>query len=129
MPVPPSTLVGRSEDSAESLPEHCPCRLTLGRGTDLFIFNRNTPLVDLTEFVLARIDEEEAAWRHLGAQDPGLWLSMEKGLQRCALKRRTVEALETKPSKRLQVEVKSYALVYYDHPNYDPSWRPKAVRF
>jgi len=83
--------------------------------------------VELTDFVLARIEEEEASWRALGQRDDGLVLSMEKGLQRCRDKRRVVNEYRKKQGRRLYEELQHFALVYYDHPEYDDDWRPASV--
>ncbi|MCW2856734.1 MAG: hypothetical protein JWR52_2349 [Marmoricola sp.] len=78
--------------------------------------------MDLPDFVLARIEEQEESWRVLGQKDEALELAMDKGLQRCAEKRRAVKAYVKKPNRPLREQLQHYALVYYDHPEYDQEW-------
>jgi len=83
--------------------------------------------MELVEFVLDRIEEEEDAWRVLAETDQGFALAMEKGLQRCGDKRRALKAYEKKPGRRLREQLQQYALAYYDHPEYNDDWRPSTV--
>jgi hypothetical protein len=80
--------------------------------------------VEIDEFVLARIAEEEASWRVFGLRDEGFAEAVEKGLRRCKDKRRVAKAYAKKRNRPLRAELETYALAYYDHPEYDPDWRP-----
>jgi hypothetical protein len=67
-----------------------------------FTLARKSCPMELVEFVLARIEEEEASWRALAATDDGFTQAMQKGLQRCGDKRRAVRAYQKKPGRRLR---------------------------
>ena len=81
----------------------------------------------LEDFVLARVDEEEAGWRAFGLKDGDSDLAVEKGMRGCAEKRRAVKAFKKKPSRHLRAQLEIYALAYYHHPDYDDDWRPRNV--
>jgi hypothetical protein len=101
----------------------------------------------LTEFILARLDEDEAAVKALRVVvDPGTYLS--SGIERpteldaataahcdryyprrvlaeVAAKRALVEMDEDdRYSDAYVVAIRALAAVYADHPDYDEAWRP-----
>jgi len=84
--------------------------------------------MELEDFVLARADDEEANWRAFALKDEDSALVVERGLRSCAEKRRAVKAFKKKPSRHLRAQLEQYALVYYDHVDYDAEWRPRTVR-
>ena len=102
----------------------------------------------LTEFLLARIAEDEESGRHgdcfcgwCGADEPGKYRDARCGdriMAECEAQRRIVEDFttldadyrvthdDTTAARRFQslVSLAHLALVYSDHPDYDPAWRP-----
>jgi hypothetical protein len=88
--------------------------------------------MELTEFLLARIAEEEANAADCGCIQGGEVPDalVEHRLRECEAKRRIVEQWE-RISTRLQVDLdqtqgwetlRVLAAVYSDHPDYDPAW-------
>ena len=96
----------------------------------------------LTEFLLARYAEDEAAARDALEQgsepEPEPWLAVgwpssehpgpvvlvgpERFLAECEAKRRIIDAAEDLHSRRFILE--ALALPYANHPDYDEAWRP-----
>ena len=95
----------------------------------------------LTDFLLARIAEDEKRWTNPAfVRLSGPWLSdlVLKMRAECEAKRRIVEDFTTLHAdyqathsvsiehRRLQVAISMghLAAIYADHPDYDESWRP-----
>lgn len=87
--------------------------------------------MDLTEFLLARIAEDQR-WAEDYYPPPPMWISG-RLLAECEAKRRIVElhgsvdpcdahdaSFRTVPCDT----IRALALPYADHPDYDPTWRP-----
>ncbi|WP_275002334.1 DUF6221 family protein [Promicromonospora iranensis] len=100
----------------------------------------------ITEFLLARIAEDETAAQAALDHAPDAGRREARVLAECAAKRTIVEAFEelgkflTQPSDNgdgdvvtgardmfagLMIAVQAHAGVYADHPDYRPAWRPQ----
>lgn len=101
----------------------------------------------ITEFLLARLAEDETAARSALGEDPapyrepGDWfggdgpsgyswviLSPERAIAECEAKRRIVEAVEyqlggTNWRDAIEYAMREMASVYAEHPDFDPAWR------
>lgn len=98
--------------------------------------------MDLAEFLLARIAEDEAEARRLveryGCEDDTYWaanaddvvitLGLGRALAECEAKRRIVERAMPNESDDPRTErgriLRVLASVYADHPDYREEWRP-----
>jgi len=87
--------------------------------------------VDLADFVLARLAEEEHDWLRLansgGPADP----AVQARLTNCRARRTRVTHLGMQRSAAAAaadtIELQLLALPYYDHPDYKPQWRPRST--
>lgn len=95
----------------------------------------------LTEFLLARIAEDEAVarvevQRLAGAARRGGKRTARRRWAECEAKRRIVDTFEAREEQAhesnaiaahatgLRIAMKILALVYADHPDYDEEWKP-----
>jgi Family of unknown function (DUF6221) len=79
----------------------------------------------LTEFLLARIAEDEAAVAHI-RKDPGYWYALpwDRLLAECEAKRRIVREWGQFETYNGEGLMQVLALPYADHPDYLPDWKP-----
>jgi hypothetical protein len=84
----------------------------------------------LTEFLLARIAEDEASatnWLRFEVRDgiPGNYAIPDRVLAECEAKRRIVGLIDPDRNRwSVRNILGTLALPYADHPDYDEGWRP-----
>ncbi|MFL6106314.1 MAG: DUF6221 family protein [Marmoricola sp.] len=81
--------------------------------------------MDLTDFVLERIAEEESAWLDLGGRHRDFEQSARAGLARCVGKRTVVARYLDMCTHALLSQLQALAPPYYDHPEYQRDWQPR----
>lgn len=115
---------------------HLPARLASGSASQLiqrrFFAQEHESCarihrVDLLDFVLARVGEQTEAWQAFNDRSADLAPRTRQGLADCAEKQRLVERYQSSPSWELLEAIRLVALVYYDHPDYDPAWWPTSI--
>lgn len=88
-------------------------------------------MVELAEFVLARLREEEAGWLEQISSDAAATAVGHRRLDACRAEIRKVErhrAVAPEPSSWAVRELQGLALPYYDHPDFQPDWHPQRTR-
>ena len=90
-------------------------------------------MAELADFVLARIAEEEHDWiAWVDAGGPSVAAARAR-LTDCRARRDRLQQFGRQSELRsdaamAEAELQRLALPYYDHPNYEPGWRPPWMR-
>jgi len=95
-----------------------------------FIDLMNHSLGDLVDFALARIAEEQAGWDSLVDGGGPAQAAASARLAECQARRENVKGLARRSLRSRAAdtrELQLLALPYYDHPDYQPSWRPAST--